>query len=67
MNHSLYYTKSHRTPFDGLSSAPNRIRTCTWKPIQRPERCASANSATGAICLISYLLKQHVLLYINFQ
>jgi hypothetical protein len=67
MNHSLYYTKSHRALFGGLSSAPNRIRTCTWKSIQRPERCASANSATGAIYLINYLIKQHVLLYINFQ
>lgn len=32
----------------GFNYAQGRIRTCTWKSIQRPERCASANSATWA-------------------
>lgn len=31
-----------------INYAQGRIRTCTWKSIQRPERCASANSATWA-------------------
>ena len=33
-------------------SAANRSRTCTWFPIQRPEHCASANSAIAATTLL---------------
>ena len=32
--------------------ASGRIRTCTWITIQRPERCASANSATEALTIL---------------
>ncbi len=31
-----------------LLNAPKKIRTFTQLPEQRPERCASANSAIGA-------------------